>query len=260
MYKLYYEKSGEGEAILFLHGLGASRRSWSEVLKNFPSKYKLILVDLLGFGRSPKPNIEYNLGEHLSAIEGVLEKEKVKSLTVIGHSAGGLLSIDLVKRNKNIKRLILINPTLFKSAELAKEMIIKAYPRARYLLFTKLGFIYCGTHNLFDSFFKLILPLFFPEYPKEIIEDFLDHTWNSYRKSYKSIIEQQNSINLLKEVKIPTLIIFGKGDGYMNKKLLLSLEGENKFIKLKELAGGHDLPITFPEDVGRVVLGFLGRR
>lgn len=106
------------EDVLFLHGFISSSAFWTETLfpnfsKAAKSKYRLFAVDLLGFGRSPKPSDSlYTIREHLEMIEkSVIEGHRVKSFHIVAHSLGCILALALaVKYPGSVKSLTLIAP------------------------------------------------------------------------------------------------------------------------------------------------------
>lgn len=107
--------------VLFIHGFISSSKFWTETV--FPnlsgwtkSKYRLFAVDLLGFGRSPKPKDSlYTLREHVEMIErSVLENHRVKSFHIVAHSLGCILAFAIAVRHPSkIKSLTLIAPPYF---------------------------------------------------------------------------------------------------------------------------------------------------
>jgi pimeloyl-ACP methyl ester carboxylesterase len=106
------------EDVLFVHGFISSSAFWTETLfPNFSnaakSTYRLFAIDLLGFGRSPKPaDSLYTLREHLDMIEqSVLEPYKVESFHIVAHSLGCILALALaVKHPGSVKSLTLLAP------------------------------------------------------------------------------------------------------------------------------------------------------
>ncbi|KAL0711894.1 hypothetical protein Bca4012_018872 [Brassica carinata] len=103
------------EDVLFIHGFISSSAFWTETV--FPrlskSKYRLFAVDLLGFGKSPKPaDSLYTMREHVEMIEkSVLLKHNVKSFHIVAHSLGCILALGLVaKHGSSIKSLTLLAP------------------------------------------------------------------------------------------------------------------------------------------------------
>ncbi|VFQ90771.1 unnamed protein product [Cuscuta campestris] len=128
------------EDVLFIHGFISSSAFWTETLfpnfsKEAKSKYRLFAVDLLGFGRSPKPNDSlFTLREHLEMIEkSVLAPYKVKSFHIVAHSLGCILALALaVKHPGLIKSLTLIAPPYFPAPEgeqATQYMMRKVAPR-----------------------------------------------------------------------------------------------------------------------------------
>ena len=103
---------------MFIHGFVSSSAFWTETLfPNFSdsakSNYRFIAVDLLGYGRSPKPNDSlYTLREHLEMIEkSVIYKFKLKTFHIVAHSLGCILALALaVKHPGAIKSLTLLAP------------------------------------------------------------------------------------------------------------------------------------------------------
>lgn len=104
--------------VLFIHGFVSSSAFWTETLfPNFSdsakSNYRFIAVDLLGYGRSPKPNDSlYTLREHLEMIEkSVISQFKLKTFHIVAHSLGCILALALaVKHPGAIKSLTLLAP------------------------------------------------------------------------------------------------------------------------------------------------------
>ncbi|KAH1075248.1 hypothetical protein J1N35_027576 [Gossypium stocksii] len=109
------------EDVIFIHGFISSSAFWTETLfPNFSntakSTYRFLAVDLLGFGRSPKPaDSLYTLREHVGMIEkSVLEAYEVNSFHIVAHSLGCILALALaVKHPGSIKSLTLLTPPYF---------------------------------------------------------------------------------------------------------------------------------------------------
>ncbi|KAK8658297.1 hypothetical protein V6N13_036505 [Hibiscus sabdariffa] len=109
------------EDVIFIHGFISSSAFWTETLfPNFSSTakstYRFLAVDLLGFGRSPKPaDSLYTLREHVDMIEkSVLQDYKVKSFHIVAHSLGCILALAIaVKHPGSVKSLTLLTPVNF---------------------------------------------------------------------------------------------------------------------------------------------------
>jgi pimeloyl-ACP methyl ester carboxylesterase len=104
---LNYVEAGKGPPLLFLHGLGGSWKDWAANLPAFASTHQVIAIDFPGFGDSEKPEVEYSI-EWLTAIaEKFLQERKLEGVTLVGHSLGGLVALNLATRpNSRVKRLV----------------------------------------------------------------------------------------------------------------------------------------------------------
>lgn len=106
------------ENVIFLHGFLCSSSLWTETV--FPnlseegkSNYRFIAVDLLGFGRSPKPrDCSYTLSDHVEAIErSVIHAKGLDSFHLVAHSMGCTIALALAaKYAKSVKSITLIAP------------------------------------------------------------------------------------------------------------------------------------------------------
>ncbi|CAN6312117.1 unnamed protein product [Urochloa humidicola] len=107
--------------VLFIHGFISSSGFWTEtvlphVSPEARSRRRLFAVDLLGFGRSPKPaDSLYTLREHVEMIErSVIERHGVRSFHIVAHSLGSILALALaVKYPAAVKSLTLVAPPYF---------------------------------------------------------------------------------------------------------------------------------------------------
>ena len=112
---LYKEVYGAGDPILCLHGLGANIYSWRHFIIPFSKNNKLILVDLKGCGKSPKPrDAHYSIEEKADEVYNLILEENLTNLTLVGNSLGGavalLVAIRLGKQNPNrLSKLVLID-------------------------------------------------------------------------------------------------------------------------------------------------------
>ncbi len=111
---LYCQIYGSGDPVLALHGLGASLYSWRKLKGQLPG-HKLILIDLKGAGRSPKPhNKHYSIHEQADLIYEFILEHDLKNLTLMGNSYGGAVSLIVAIRlceqdRGRLSRLILLD-------------------------------------------------------------------------------------------------------------------------------------------------------
>src|ERR1044072_1061407 len=84
-----YHRLGEGPALVLVHGITSSSRTWHEVLPALAENHTVIAPDLLGHGGSAKPRGDYSLGAHASGLRDLLALLGIPSATIGGHSLGG---------------------------------------------------------------------------------------------------------------------------------------------------------------------------
>ena len=101
---------GEGPPILLIHGITSSSRTWKRVMPRLAENYTVIAPDLLGHGRSAKPQGDYSLGAYASGIRDLLVALEVPRATVVGHSLGGGIALQFSYQfPERVGRLVLVD-------------------------------------------------------------------------------------------------------------------------------------------------------
>lgn len=99
--------------LVMLHGLGASAERWVETIPILAPHYRLIIPDIIGFGYSDKPLIEYTMPFFVNFLQKFLKNLKISKPVIIGSSFGGLLAIEYALKTKDLEKLILVSPAGF---------------------------------------------------------------------------------------------------------------------------------------------------
>ncbi|KAI3828746.1 hypothetical protein L1987_02855 [Smallanthus sonchifolius] len=203
-------KDNVSENVLFIHGFISSSAFWTETLfpnfsRSIKSKYRLFAIDLLGFGKSPKPHGSlYTMKEHLDMIErSVLEPNKIESFHIVAHSLGCILALALaVKYPKAVKSLTLLAPPYFpapKGEEATQYMMRKVAPRQVWPLIAfgasmacwyehvsrTICLLICKHHRTWEFLTKLITRNRIRTY---LIEGFCCHTHNAAWHTLHNVI------------------------------------------------------------------------
>jgi pimeloyl-ACP methyl ester carboxylesterase len=106
-----FRRAGEGNAerILLIHGLAGSSKTWDDVIPALAERYDVIAPDLLGHGESAKPMGDYSLGAFASGLRDLLAVLGVPSVTIVGHSFGGGVAMQLGYQHPElVDRLVLV--------------------------------------------------------------------------------------------------------------------------------------------------------
>ncbi len=97
--KLHYIKEGEGDPILFLHGVPASSYVWRNVIPHLATLGCCIAPDLMGFGQSDKPAIEYTITDHIQYMDKFIELLKLDKLILVMHGWGSIIGFHYAMRH-----------------------------------------------------------------------------------------------------------------------------------------------------------------
>ena len=97
--RMHYVDEGEGEPILFLHGNPTSSYLWRNVLPHLTPHARCIAPDLIGMGRSDKPEIRYRFFDHMRHVEGFIEALGLERFTLVMHDWGSGLGFHYAARN-----------------------------------------------------------------------------------------------------------------------------------------------------------------
>ncbi|XP_049402576.1 probable lysophospholipase BODYGUARD 4 [Solanum stenotomum] len=173
-------KGKKAENIVFLHGFLSSSTFWTETIFPYLSedamqKYRLLAVDLLGFGKSPKPNnCLYTVKDHVEMIESsVIQPFELNSFHIVAHSMGCVVALALAaKHSHSVRSITLMAPPYVTSTK--EDVSLTALNRlaARRLWppllfgssfmswYEHLGrcvcYIICKNHRIWEGILKLL--------------------------------------------------------------------------------------------------------
>lgn len=105
-----FHMMGEGPPILLIHGITSSSRTWKRVMPRLAETHTVIAPDLLGHGRSAKPQGDYSLGAYASGIRDLMVALEMPRSTVVGHSLGGGIAMQFAYQfPERMGRLVLVD-------------------------------------------------------------------------------------------------------------------------------------------------------
>ncbi len=107
---IYYETAGQGEPLLFIHGLASSARSWKKQVPFFSQQYRVVTFDIRGHGRSDKPMEPYSIELFASDAAELLKALGIESAHIVGFSMGGMIAFQLaVEAPELVRSLVAVN-------------------------------------------------------------------------------------------------------------------------------------------------------
>ena len=102
-------RAGRGPVLLLVHGIGDSSETWTDVIGELARTHTVIAPDLLGHGASDKPRADYSVGGFANGLRDLLVILGVESVTVVGHSLGGGIAMQLAYQYPHlVERLVLV--------------------------------------------------------------------------------------------------------------------------------------------------------
>ncbi|HKV63879.1 MAG TPA: alpha/beta hydrolase [Candidatus Acidoferrum sp.] len=89
---IHYFDLGSGPVVVLLHGLGSRKEDWLPVLDPMAQKYRLLVPDQIGFGKSDKPLLDYSVQTYVDFLNEFLRQLKVEKMSLVGESLGGWIA------------------------------------------------------------------------------------------------------------------------------------------------------------------------
>jgi pimeloyl-ACP methyl ester carboxylesterase len=109
-YRRAYVHVGRGPALLLIHGIGDSSRTWNGIIDELARNYTVIAPDLLGHGRSDKPRADYSVAGYANAMRDLLSLLDIERATVVGHSLGGGVAMQFAYQYpERCERMVLVS-------------------------------------------------------------------------------------------------------------------------------------------------------
>jgi haloalkane dehalogenase len=112
--RIHYEETGTGDPIVLVHGNPTSSFLWRSVVPELAPLGRCLAVDLIGFGRSGKPDIDYRFFDQARYFAAWLDALDLDDITFVGHDWGGALAFDWAARHPERVRRIAFMETMVK--------------------------------------------------------------------------------------------------------------------------------------------------
>jgi pimeloyl-ACP methyl ester carboxylesterase len=259
--KLHYQEKGTGTPLVLIHGYGSSTYTWRDVFEPLAKEFRVIAVDLKGFGFSEKPAGDYTRRAQAVLVQKFLDKLKVEKAWFAGSSMGGEISLNIALQDpKLVEGLILIDsagvksvrgssftPAIYKvpfigrafvAVGLLSDNLVRESLERSYFDDTRV------TKQVVDTYY---LPLQTDSGQRAVIS--AQRQWDLYP------IEDQ-----LSKVNVPTLLIWGKEDVVTPLAGGQKMDAEIKDSKLVVFEKVGHLPAEeVPEKVIEEILKFTGK-
>ena len=120
---IYYETYGEGPPLVFVHANPFDHRLWTFQISRFSAYYKVVAVDIRGYGRSGKPETPFTLADMMEDVLGVCRKEAISKAIFCGCSVGsGIALLTTIEHPEMVEAAILVGGNARGSTNVQKRV------------------------------------------------------------------------------------------------------------------------------------------
>ena len=203
---IHYNIYGNGKTVMLIHGFAEDSSIFNLQINYLKQNYQVIVPDLPGIDKSQmfeKENV--NLTDYAAILKAIVDSEKIKTLTLLGHSMGGYITLAYAaKYGETLNGFGLIHSSAYADDE------AKIITRKKAINFIK--------ENGSDLFLKTIIPNLFYNIEKNKDEiNILIEKGNSFSsevliQQYNAMITRLDSTSILKTFNHPILFIIGEHD------------------------------------------------
>ncbi len=251
--EVFYEVLGSGPPVVLLHPFPANHELWGPAAQALVSRYQVILPDLRGHGDSGVGKGPATMAKHAEDVARVLDHEEIGRTPLVGVSIGGYVLFEFWRKHRGrVTALMLCNTKA--QADTAEACAQRLQAAAHVMEY--------GT----EPFFKSMVPKLLGETTRRTRPDLVEGALRMMRKMspedvalvQRGMAERPDSMETLKTVNVPTLIVTGDEDvatGMAEAELMRqNIAGSQMKVVAK---AGHYSPWEQPEKVGNIVRQFV---
>lgn len=256
--QIVYHRFGNGEPVLFIHGITTYSFIWRKIWPYFSDDYDVIVVDLAGCGESSK-NIEgsYSLKNHAFMLTELIKHLNLKYVNLVCHDVGGGIGQIMVVNNTVLfKSLTLINtvaynywpvqPIISMRTPIIRNLAMISLDLGAFRLLVKRGMYHRNRvdDELMSFFWK---PMDTRDGRKAFL--YFAHCLNN-----QDLMEIKEDLAAL---RLPVLIIRGEGDVFLRKVISEDLHKNIRNSQYEKIStGGHFIQEDEPEQLSQLILNF----
>lgn len=250
--KIHYLEAGSGPAVILLHGLGGDALNWAATIGPLSQKYRVIVPDQIGFGKSDKPLMSYRVGTYVDFLEGFYRELKLERASLVGNSLGGWIAAAFALAHpQKVDKLVLVDSAGYSLPKDFDPRIMRGLNAStREGIKQMLPFVFYN-RQLFAN--DAVAEMLFAR--KVMVGD-----GYTIEKIIESIIRGEDVLDgRLSQLKHPTLIVWGRQDMltplWLGERLKKEIPNSELLI-IEEC--GHVPQIEKPAEFNSALINFLG--
>lgn len=196
-----YIKKGSGKTVLILPGWGTTINTYMPLINSISNYANIYCLDMPGFGNSEEPDTYWNLDNYVDFIIDFIKSQNIQDLDLIGHSNGGRIIIKLMNRidlNFNVNKIILIGSAgIVHKKSQSKKLKIKIFKLGKKILEIKP--------------IKTMFPNLLSKLQNKLGSEDYKKASPVMKKTLVNLVNEDLR-ELLSNIKVPTLLIWGEND------------------------------------------------
>ena len=198
-----YQVIGNGPDVMLLHGFGEDGTVWTNQVEHLKTRYRVIIPDIPGTGKSESIP-EMSMEELAESVHSIIKKEKITSLSMLGHSMGGYILLAFAEKyGAMLNRFGLIHSSAFADSEEKKATRKKGIEFIRE--HGAMEFLKTATPNLFSKKSS-------PDLVKKFFQRLPNFSGDSLVAYYNAMMQRPDRTKVLTEATVPVLFVFGTED------------------------------------------------
>lgn len=256
IYKLHVVERGKGRPVILIHGGFSTHRYWNDVAVLLEGKRRLLLPDLLGYGKSPKPRrAEYSLKQFVACLQHTFEQYDFSERPVlVGHSMGGLVALRWAAEQPELfSGLVLTSPMLYEPSGYHQQ-VASLMLEGKWLSNKALARMVTGIAGM-ASFVPTPVARLVRKLPRHVAEDATRQPFYVYRQLVKNTYFTPDALKDLQKLTIPIRIVLGDKDHMTNHahEKLQHLCKSSKYCAIQTVPTAHQTPLDHPEVIADVI-------
>jgi pimeloyl-ACP methyl ester carboxylesterase len=253
-------EDGEGPTVLFIHGLFVDHTTWTGVARELCDEFRVVALDLPGFGESEKPpptRFPYGVDAFAEAVADLYAGLDLGRVAVIGHGVGGAVALTLAARHPElVSQLVLVDSLCYETSR-GLERQLAVVPFLGSFVFRQLW-----GRTAFRTFFRERLLSSGASVPTDRIDHYYDlfntpAARGSALATLRATTDSRSVIAQTGRISAASLVVWGRKDKVFPAGFGQRLAREIHGCGFELLDTGHSPQEEQPEALAQVIRAFL---